>query len=461
MVDHASKSGRSGTSELRGILKISLSLSLGFLGEISIGAADSIMIGRLGPNALAAMGLAFSISEIIVVIGWAILFPVMVLVSQARGAGRSRTVPGIVRQGLWISGILSIPSCAILWNLEGILLMTGQIPNLAGMAGEYMDYFLWTMFPTFTYAVFILAFTAMGRTGIIVLIMWSMAGLNAILNYLLIFGEFGFPAMGIAGAGLASVIVYGAIHVIFFMFFAFHRFFRSGTAFRRAWRPNWTIIGKILRLGWPKGVEIMADKGVYSVFALLAGWLGVQAVAAYTIAYQVFIAISQLVSVAVADAVISHIGIAYGRKDHAGMWPILRTGFLVLLLLMLPMLIVLALFSPWVVELFVGAGPKALALLPIASPLVVLVAFALFFDGLHVILGQALNGMADMKAPALITTLTYWGIGLPVGMVLGFIMDLGVLGLWWGLAIGMVVAGIACLLRFKWMVGKLLIKERL
>jgi len=332
-IKRALKSGFPSRSVLRDILKISLPLSLGLMGEMLIGITDSIMIGRLGSDALGAMGLASSIYEIIVLIGLGMLFPVMILISQACGIGRSRTAPKIIRQALWIAGILSIPGCTILWNLEKILLATGQIPHLAGMAGDYMDYFLWTIFPALTFTVFIFAFTAMGRAGIIALIMWFMAGLNAILNYLLIFGNFGFPEMGIAGAGLASVIVYGTAHMIFFIFFAFHRFFRSVTAFRRAWRPDWTILGQILRLGWPKGLEFMMKSGLYSVLVLLAGWLGVRAIAAHTIAYQVFITISIVVSAAVADAITTRIGITGGRKDYAGMWSILNSGLLVLLFL--------------------------------------------------------------------------------------------------------------------------------
>nr|VFK14861.1 MAG: multidrug resistance protein, MATE family [Candidatus Kentron sp. LFY] len=448
-------SRRPSASELGNILKISLPLALGYLGQVAIGITDSVMFGRLSPEALGAAGLALSLYEIILTIGVGMLFPVVVLVSRARGAGRPRAVPVIVWQGLWIAAVLSVPGCAILWNLEEVLLATGQIPALARMAGHYMDYFLWTVFPAFISIVFIHAFTAMGRAETIAIIMWLMVGLNAVLDYVLVFGKFGAPTMGIAGAGLASIIVYIAALMLFLTPPAFHGLFRSGMAFLRLWRPKWTILGRFVRLGWPKGLELSMKNGLYSVTALLAGRFGTQAIVAYTIAFQMAILIGFVVSMAVADAMTARIAITVGRKDYASMWRILNSGLLLFLFFVLPLVVLLGLFSPWAVMLFVGVGPKAQSLLPIAAPLMVLVAFFVLADGLRMITGQALNGLSDMKIPALIAVISYWGIGLPCGVMLGFPMGLGVLGLWWGLTLGMTITAAAYLIRFWWMTGHL------
>nr|VFK37902.1 MAG: multidrug resistance protein, MATE family [Candidatus Kentron sp. TC] len=438
-------------SEFGNLLKLSLPLAFGQMGTIAIGLTDNLMLGRLGPNALGAAGLAWSIYGIIVTMGMGLLFPTVVLASRARGSGRLRAVPKIVRQGLWIAGILSVPICATLWNLEKILLVTGQIPELARMAGHYMDYFLWTVFPAFTFGVFMFAFTVMDRARTVAIIIWFAAGLNAILNYALIFGNLGFPAMGMAGAGLASVIVYAFTHTVLFTLLAFHRFFKSASLFRRAWRPKWPILGQFLRLGWPKSLELLVINGLFSVTALLVGKLGVQAIAAHTIAFEITVVV-HLGSLAIADAITARMGIISGRGDHAGMWRVLNSGFLLLFLFILPPMVILELFSPWAVMLFVGAGSEARTLLPIAAPVVTLVAFFIPADGLRLVINHALNGLADMKISALIAAIAYWGVALPVGVLLGFVMELGVLGLWWGLIIGMGVAGAAYLARFQWVV---------
>nr|VFJ62862.1 MAG: multidrug resistance protein, MATE family [Candidatus Kentron sp. FW]VFJ70110.1 MAG: multidrug resistance protein, MATE family [Candidatus Kentron sp. FW] len=213
----------------------------------------------------------------------------------AESPGRER-YRRIIRQGLWIAGLLSIPGWTILWNLETILLLTGQSPDLARMAGHYMDYYLWSIFPALTTLTFIYAFVGMDRGGVIAFVVWSEAGLNIILDYVLIFGKFGFPAMGMAGAGLTSIMVYSAGHSIFFGILAFHRFFRNATVFRRAWQPRWGILGQFLRLGWPKSLDLLMEVGIFSAIALLTGWMGVEAIAAHTIAYQLYVVVTVTVS---------------------------------------------------------------------------------------------------------------------------------------------------------------------
>nr|VFJ91745.1 MAG: MatE protein [Candidatus Kentron sp. LFY] len=133
-----SKSRLPTTTDIYATLRIFLPLGLASLGSVGIGITDSMMLGRLGADALGAAGLALSIYIMLLMVGNGVLFPVMVLVSHARGANRSRTAPRIIRQGLWVAGILSVPGFAILWNLENIFLIAGQDAGLARMAGHYM-----------------------------------------------------------------------------------------------------------------------------------------------------------------------------------------------------------------------------------------------------------------------------------------------------------------------------------
>jgi len=133
------------STDLQDTLRIFLPIGLANLGAIAVGLIDTMMIGRLGTEALAAAGLALSVYAFIFFVGNGVLFPVMVLVSHVRGANRSRTTPRIIRQGLWAAGMLSIPSLAILWDLENILLLAGQNADLARMAGDYMDYYRWAI----------------------------------------------------------------------------------------------------------------------------------------------------------------------------------------------------------------------------------------------------------------------------------------------------------------------------
>nr|VFJ98026.1 MAG: multidrug resistance protein, MATE family [Candidatus Kentron sp. H]VFK03362.1 MAG: multidrug resistance protein, MATE family [Candidatus Kentron sp. H] len=417
-----------------------------------IGLTDSIMLGRLGPEALSAAGLALSLYNIIAMLGWGLLFPMIVFISHICGAEkpRRRIALKVLRQGLWIAGFLFIPGCVILWNTTHILMLTGQAPALAQMAGQYMDYYLWTLFPVLTTFAFTMAFTAMGRPRSVALIIWLEVGLNIILNYALIFGNLGFPAMGITGAGLASIIVHGAGHMVFFGILGFHRFFQSPAAFKRAWKPNGDILGRFLSLGWPKGLESLAMTAPFSVFALLAGWIGVQAVAAYTIAWQTAIMVSFTLTWGVADTVTVGVSAALARKSQVGMWRALNSGIAILLVLLSPLLGIFWFFPEWIVILFVGSEtPKDESLFPLASSLIVSVGFFVIADGLRMVYHQALNGLSEMKIPALIVVLACCGISLPVGALIGFALDFGVRGFWIGQTFGMVVAAVCYLARFR------------
>nr|VFK38970.1 MAG: multidrug resistance protein, MATE family [Candidatus Kentron sp. TC] len=233
---------------------------------------------------------------------------------------------------------------------------------------------------------------------------------------------------------------------------AFHRFFRSAAVFRRAWRPRWDILGEFLRLGWPKSFENLMEIGVFSLAALLAGRLGVEAIASHTIAYEVYLVIAITLSIAVANTVASRVGFARERGDPFELWRIFNSGLVTIFLFMLPPMVALKLFSPWAVTLFVGAGPEAQTLMPIAAPLLVLIAFFALVDGVRIVATHASNGLSDMKAPALIMALASWGIGVPCGLLSMFAMDLGILGFWLGLTMGMAAAALFSFMRFWWVV---------
>nr|VFJ59069.1 MAG: multidrug resistance protein, MATE family [Candidatus Kentron sp. DK] len=443
-------------SELRTLLKISLPLAFANLGWVATGVTDSIFIGRLGPDVLGATGLALSVFFIIRSIGGGMLFPVMVLVSQARGADQLQMVPEIVRQGIWVAGMISVPGCAILWNMESMLIWASQDTAIVQLAGQYMDYYLWTMFPSLASHVFILALIAMERTGRIAFVTWFLMGLNIILDYVLIFGKLGLPAMGVAGAGLASLIVSG-IWLVLFGLLAAHIFSRSGnTLFYHTWRPRWTMVGKILRLGWPKGLGTMMERGLSSVIVFLAGLMGVQAISSHAIAFQIYLLVSVVVLMAVAGAVTTRMGVAHGQGNRIAMWGILNGGFGLLLLFMLPLMIVFWGFPELVVILFVGSEtPEARAIVPLASSLVMVSGLYVIVYGVCFVIGNALNGLSDMKIPTLLAASIYWGICLPSAAIFGFLMDWGILGLWAGLIVGMAILFLSYLVRFRVMVRRL------
>nr|VFJ75471.1 MAG: multidrug resistance protein, MATE family [Candidatus Kentron sp. FW] len=456
MTDRPPKSGIPTLSELGVILRVALPLALGYMGSALISVTDSIMLGHLSPEVLSAAGLALSVYNIILLVGWGMVFPTLVLVSRVCGAKcpDPRIPSKIIRQSLWVCGILFIPASIILWNITPLLISTGQDPVLAQMAGQYMDYYLWAMFPMLARYGFALALTAMHRTRVIALVTWLEVGVNIILDYGLIFGKFGLPAMGIEGAGLASIIVYSIGHTaLFFSIFDARRFLGS-LMITDIWKPNRKILGQFFRIGWPKSLELLATHAIFSVFALLAGWMGTLAVAAHTIALQTTITVGYTLSWAVAEVVTVRVTAALTQKSHAGIWRALNGGIVVLFLFLLPVVAIFWFLPKWIVVLFVGSETlDAQVVLPLTSPLIVLVGFFVIADGLRAVNNHALNGLSDMKVPALIAVLAYWGLSLPLGAWLGFVMGLGVQGFWVALTAGAAVAAIGYLRRLRRLVS--------
>nr|VFK55160.1 MAG: multidrug resistance protein, MATE family [Candidatus Kentron sp. TUN]VFK61241.1 MAG: multidrug resistance protein, MATE family [Candidatus Kentron sp. TUN] len=446
---NASKFSFLSVSEFSAILGTAFPLAIGYVGERLIGVTDSIMLGRLGPEALSASGLALSVYNLFVLAGAGMLFSIMILASHARGSNRFRTVPLLIRQGLWVCGILTVMSAIPLWYVTPILTLTGQDPGIARMAGDYMHVYLWSLFPVFSTFLFSQAFAAMDRARTVAVIVWLEVALNAILDYVLISGKFGFPALGMEGAGLATVIAYGVGHLAFFVLLTFHRFFRNTAKYRHAWRPRWHVLNRFFHLGAPRSLETLLRNGLYSVFSLLAGWIGIQALVIYTIVSETALVIKFLTGSA-ANAGAMRAGRAYAGKDPEAIRHALGSAMLVLLLFLAPMVIVFLVFPEWVVMAFLGIGsPETKALVPLATPILAWGAFFMLAEGVRLILTQVLSSFADVMVPALIGIAVSWGLAFPLGALLAFAAGFGVLGLWVGLTVGMVVICIAYAARFR------------
>nr|VFJ74279.1 MAG: multidrug resistance protein, MATE family [Candidatus Kentron sp. FW] len=445
-------------SEFSATFSIALPFAIGYIGERLIGITDSTMLGRLGPEALSASGLALSIYNLVMIGGFGILFPMILLAAHTCGSNRFRTIPLIIRQGLWVCGALTVAGSVILWHVTPILILAGQEPAIARMAGDYMAFYLWTLFPVWTTFMFFLAFAAMGRAGTAALIVWSEVALNAILDYVLVFGKFGFPALGMEGAGLASIIAYGTGHMTFFILLAFHRFYRRTALFRHAWWPRWHLLRRFFHLGVPKSFEVLTRTGLYSSFSLLSGWMGTQALVIYTIVFETVMAITYTAA-AVANAGAVRTGMVYANKNHEAIRHVLGSTMLILAMLLAPQVMVFLLFPEWVAMLFLGFGSSAAkALTPFLSPVLVWAALFLIAEGLRVVMVQTLNSLSDMKVPAMIGASLYWTVAFPSGALLGFAAGFHVLGFWMGLTFGVTAIAVTYMVRFRWLMGMLSVR---
>lgn len=437
--------------DFRDTFKVAWPLSLSYLGQIAIGTTDIIMVGRLGPNQVAAGSLAIAIYLVVFLFCLGMVLPATPLASQARGAKQPRQMRRVVRQGMWVSITMAVPGYCILWFLEDILTLMGQSPALIALSGPYMGLFMWGLLPALGYVALRCFLITLGRPGSAMVIMWSAVALNAFLDYGLIFGNFGLPEMGMRGAGLASFLVNTAMLVAIVAVTAFRKPFRRYQIFARIWRTDWKTYRQFFSMGWPISLQLLMEEGLFSAATMLMGLLGPREVAAHAIALHLA-TISFMGSIGLADAAVARVGYAFGARDWPGLH---RAAFAALLLSMMIMVISATLFltipEP-LAQLFLDPDTEnADQVILLAVSLIGIAAIFQICDGLQLVLSGILHGMSDMKIPTLIALFTYWGMGFSVAILFGFVLEWGALGIWSGLATGLMVTALAFGLRFRYL----------
>ena len=426
-------------------------LGMSFLGTIAISTTDILFMGRLGAEYLAAGSIAIAVYLVIFLVCLGMVLPAGPLASQARGRGDAREIRRVIRIGLWITVTVSVPGLVALWFLPDILRLAGQQEELIGLAERYMRVFMWVLMPAVGYAALRCFLTALERTRAVMIIMWLSVGLNAILDYLLVFGHYGFPEMGIEGLGLASVLVNCFMLIAIIIVVRFMRPFRRFGIFARLWKPDWQIYRKFLKMGWPISLELLTEEGLISAGTLLVGLLGTREVAAHAIALQ-WASIAYMIALGLSAAASARVGFFFGRRDLGG---IKRSCYATMIMAVAFMSAVAVCFYLWPTELAVvfldPDTENAGEVLALATVLIAIAAVFQISDGAQLVMSGALNGLSDMLAASIIGLCCYWGLGISAALLFGFYLGHGAVGIWWGMALGLVSAAVIYMIRFQYL----------
>lgn len=429
--------------EIAAMLKLAVPLAATQLLMIGINTTDVVMMGWLGPDKLAAGSLGFTLYMPAFLFGVGLLSTVAALAAQALGAKEYRGVRRSVRQGLWIATAYGVLAGLFLWNGEAILLALGQNAATAALAGGYLHAALWG-FPAAIWVIVLRGFvTALSRPRSALLIILAGTLLNAALNYVLMFGHFGFPRLELVGAGIATSIVNYLMVAIFLAAIQADRRFRRHAILARFWRPDWPRFRRLLALGLPIGITVLAETAFFSSAAILMGWISVSALAAHTIALQCA-AVAFMVPLGVSQATTVRVGLAFGAGDRERIGRSGWTAFILGTAFMSCSALAFWFAGPQLVGLFLDRGmAENAATIALAVAFLRIAAVFQLLDGAQVIGVGALRGLQDTLVPMVIAVLGYWAIGFPVAALLGFPLALGGEGVWWGLASGLaVVAGL-------------------
>lgn len=435
-------------SDILPTLALGLPLAGAQLAQMAINTTDVLMIGRLGAEELAASVLAFNLYMLTWFFGMGVLQAVIPLAARARGQRKPRDLRRAVRMGFWVSVLFCIPVWSVLFFTETILLVLGQEPDLAATAGLYMRYLQWTMLP----ALLIMAvrgfLTVMERTQVVLWATIAGAVVNAILDYLLIFGEFGFPRLELVGAGIASVFSASITCLFLILYAIWHPKLRRYHILGRIWRSDWPVFFQIVRLGTPIALTIIAEGALFTASSIMIGWLGTLPLAGHGIALQIA-SLTFMVPVGFSVAAMTRVSLAAGRGDHVAVG---RAGWTALGVTMICMGSFAVLF--WSLpETLVGfyldlEDPQASEVMAYGASFLVVAAIFQLADGGQIIGVNNLRGLGDTTIPLFYALFGYWVVGISLSLGLGFAAGWGGVGVWSGLAGGLASVALLANLRF-------------
>lgn len=415
--------------------------------QFSVGLTDAVMLGWYSLEAFAAQVLGGGFFFIFLIFGSGFAFGLSPVVAAAATQDDQVQIRRSTRMSFWLVGVYGLVILPFLLFSEQPLILAGQDPELARDADIYLKIQGYSVFPALFVMVLRSYLSSLEQAAIILYVTLSSVALNALINYLLIFGNFGFPEMGLRGAAIASLIVHSAT----FVFLALYAVWKNPQhdLFRRFWRPDWEALREVFMLGWPIGITVLAEVGLFTASAVMVGWVGVIELGAHGIALQVA-SLTFMFHLGLSHAVTVRAGAAFGRHDQLG----LRRGANVAIALSVGFsvcaVILFVLFPETLLKLFVSPNePNLEALLKKGVALLYLAAVFQLADGLQVIGTGLLRGIKDTRIPMIFAAFSYWGIGMTTAYGLGFLLDMGAEGVWWGLVTGLFSSAILMLVRFK------------
>lgn len=434
-------------ADVRETVRLALPVTTIQVGLMLMGVVDTLMVGRVSADALAAVALGNLYFFTLAVFGMGVLMALDPIVAQAVGSGDRRAIARAVQRALLIALVLGIAVGALLVPGEWLLSLVRQPERIVPTAAAYARASIAGVFPFLAFSVFRQTLQAMAVVRPVVVVTIAANVLNAALNWVLVFGKLGVPALGAVGTGWASSIsrTAMAVGVLAAAWPLLRPTLRPFDPEALALRP----FLRVLRLGVPIGAQHQLEMGAFGLVALAMGWFGPTEMAAHQIAINLAsLTFMMPLGIGVAGSVL--VGQAVGRGDPDGARRAAATAILAGVGVMVVSGVVFLLAPGWLARLYTdAAAPLALAalLIPLAGAFQV-------FDGLQVVCSGVLRGVGDTRAPLAINLLGYWLVGLPVSLHLGFRTSLGPVGLWWGLVLGLVLVSLLLLGRVRVRFGR-------
>lgn len=439
----------SAMQEARFLLIIAAPLMAAYVAEFSMFITTKLVVGELGYKSLAAVGLAGSLTFEVLVIAMGLLSITGVLAAQSEGAGRKDDAGNAVRQGLIVAILISIPLTLLVRNLDAVMRLTGQDEDVILLAGPYLKALSWGVLPTLLFTALRGFVSALSRTAPVMVITIAAVFANWGLAEGLVHGRWIFPEIGLAGAGAATAIVSWGMLISLTFYIWKKPALRGYGLFRARVRFDGVIVKTIFRLGLPVAALVAVEAGLFSAVGILSGVIGAETLAAHQVLMS-WIGIPFVIALGMAEASMVRVAHGVGRGDPPGARQAGIVALTMGVVILSAMVILPIMLAEEFTAIFVPVDDPGFAdVSAIVVRLMMIAAVFQVFDGVQVIMARSLRSVRDAWFPLWIGTFGYWVLGVGGGWLLAFPMGWNGVGLWTGLALGLIVTG--CLLTWRFL----------
>ena len=446
------------TKEFAYNLKLSYPVILGMLGHTFVAFADNIMVGQLGTAELAAVSLGNSFVFIAMSLGIGFSTAITPLVAESDGAKDKAAGKSALKHGLVLCTLLGLSLFGLIQVSKPLMHHMEQPPEVVDLAMPYLDLVAFSLVPLIIFQAFKQFSDGLSQTKYPMYTTIVANVINITLNYLLIFGSFGFPKMGIVGAAVGTLA--SRVIMVAFIWYLLKRKkkFESYVTHFNFRKIEKKVMNKIISLGFPSALQMFFEVAIFTGAIWLSGVLGKNAQAANQIALNLS-SMSFMVGMGLSVAAIVRVGNQKGLRNHKELKRIAESVFFLTLLVEIAFAAIFLIGRHWFPTIYLDVDDIAnqadnAEVIFIAAKLLLVAAFFQISDGLQVVVLGALRGLQDVKIPTLITFIAYWLIGFPISYYLGLHTSFESTGIWIGLLSGLTASAVMLYLRFNFLTKK-------
>jgi MATE family multidrug resistance protein len=432
-------------SEANKTAKLAYPIILGELAQMALGIIDTAMVGAVSYKHLAASSLVQSVIIIPFVLGIGITISVSQLVSQSHGQRDGQQVSHYLYNGFWLSAITALVISLSLEFGQNILFHLNQDPEVAMLAVPYLQIIGWSIIPMLLFMALKQFTDGLEFTKTAMILSLLALPINVLLNWIMIFGNWGFPRLELVGAGWGTLITRTLIFIALGVVILRHSTFKKYIAVRKKqWIFSLKTMKELLHIGIPSSLQLSMEAGAFAVSGILVGTIGAVEQAAHQIALSIA-SVTFMVSMGLSQAGSIRTSNAFGRKDWPTISLIGRSTIMMALSYGVACALAFIVFR-YQLPLVFNDNPEVLAL---SALLLLYAAIFQISDSTQVICAGLLRGIKDVKIPTLFIAIAYWVVGIPVGCLLAFYYEMGAAGIWTGFIIGLTLSALFLSFRFR------------